>query len=130
MKENIIKIILGSIGGFISYHLGGWDTTLGIFALFAILDYTTGVLRASYEGKLNSKTGFKGIIKKLMYFVVIAVAAALDRLLGQDNMLRAVTIMFFIGNEGLSILENYAACDLPLPPGVKEKLEQLKGDKV
>lgn len=127
MKENIIKIILGSVGTFISYHLGGFDTALQAVLTLFVLDYITGMLRAGYKGELNSKTGLRGIFKKLMYLGAIVLATVADRYLGQDNVLRAITITFLVGNEGLSILENYADCNLPFPKILKEKLEQLKG---
>lgn len=40
-------------------------------------DYVTGLLRAAYHKKLNSKVGLKGI-KKVMCFAVVALAFLLD----------------------------------------------------
>ena len=42
-------------------------------------------------------------------FIVIAVAFAIQELLGGKVPLREVVIMFYIANEALSLLENAAA---------------------
>jgi len=44
----------------------------------------------------------------------------------QDPLLRTVVIMFFIANEGLSMLENAAAIGVPIPRRLVEALETLK----
>ena len=44
----------------------------------------------------------------------------------QEPLLRTVVIMFFIANEGLSMLENAAAIGVPIPKRLVEALEALK----
>lgn len=70
---NFISVIGGLVGGFIVSLFGGWDVMLYTILLFAILDYFTGILKAVYKKELSSAIGFKGIVKKIMVFVVIAV---------------------------------------------------------
>jgi toxin secretion/phage lysis holin len=53
------------------------------------------------------------------------VAAAMDRYLG-INFARAAVILFFIGNEGLSLLENMGLMGVPYPQKFKNALEALK----
>jgi toxin secretion/phage lysis holin len=90
------------------------------------LDYITGVMSAIYNKKLNSKIGYKGIIKKASYLLIIALSVILDRLLGQTGSVRTLVIYFFVANDGISILENVAEMNIPLPKKLKELLEQLK----
>ncbi len=50
-------------------------------------------------------------------FVVVAVAHGVDTaLLPSGTVLRAMCLGFYIVTEAISILENAAACGLPLPP--------------
>ena len=42
--------------------------------LFNIADYFTGVAKAKYTNTENSNKGLKGIIKKVGYWLVIAIA--------------------------------------------------------
>ena len=42
---------------------------------------------------------------------------------------QSVVVWFFIGNEGLSIVENAAKAGLPVPAKLREALEQLSQEK-
>jgi len=45
---------------------------LGAMIIVMVLDYGTGLSKAYILGTLSSKSGFKGIIKKVMYFAIVA----------------------------------------------------------
>ena len=122
---NFISVIGGLVGGFIVSLLGGWDVMLYTILLFAILDYLTGILKAVYKKELSSAIGFKGIVKKIMVFVVIAVAYNVQRMTGDTIPLREIVIVFFICNEALSVLEN-AAEFINIPQQLKDVLLQLR----
>lgn len=122
---NKSSIILGVIGGFLAAFLGGWDSLTAALATMLVIDYVTGVAKAIYLKKLSSEIGFKGIVKKALVLIIVGVAVTLQTLLPDSVPLREITIMFFICNEGLSILEN-AAVMIPLPQKLKEVLLQLR----
>ena len=91
----------------------------------AVVDYITGVIKAIYKKKLSSEIGFKGLLKKIVMFIVIAVAFAIQVLMGNTVPLREIVIMFYIANEALSLLEN-AAEFIPVPDKIKEVLLQIR----
>ena len=122
---NFISVIVGLVGGFIVSLFGGWDVMLYTILLFATLDYFTGILKAVYKKELSSAIGFKGIVKKIMVFVVIAVAYNVQRMTGDTIPLREIVIVFFICNEALSILENPAEF-INIPQQLKDVLLQLR----
>ena len=124
--KNIINFITGTLTTGVVYFLGGWDVALQVLLLVVVLDYITGICQAIYNKKVNSTVGLKGIIKKVGYFIVVAVAVVLDRTAGNTGAIRTVVIYFFVANEGISILENWGGMGLPLPPKLMESLEQLK----
>lgn len=76
--------------------------------------------------KVNSKKGSAGILKKVLFFCVVAVAHIVDSATGAGGVLRALTIGFLLANESISILENCGRCGIPLPKRLLEILEQLK----
>lgn len=126
MKDlSYVKCGVGLVGGLLVGFLGGWDTALKVLCLFVLLDYLTGVAAAWYEKKLDSNIGFKGIAKKILLFVPIAVAYWLDVVL-HTQILRSLAICFYVANEGLSILENLARAGVAIPTPLKVALEQLK----
>lgn len=124
--KNTINLILGSVFSSVAYFLGGWDFALQTLLLVMALDYVTGVCKAIKQKKLNSKTGFTGIIKKFGYLIIVALAVVIDHLAGDTGAVRTLVIYFFVANDGLSILENWGAMGLPLPKKLFELLEQLK----
>lgn len=126
--KNFINFVTGTLATMLVYFLGGWDIALKILLTVVVIDYITGVLKAIYERDLNSSIGAKGIIKKVGYFMVVAVAVILDRITGETGAIRTLVIYFFVANEGISILENWGGMGLPLPQKLIDTLEQLKND--
>lgn len=124
--KNIINFISGTVLSGIAYVLGGWDFALQTLLLVMALDYITGVCKAIKLKKLNSKTGFTGILKKFGYLIIVALAVVIDNMAGDTGAVRTLVIYFFVANDGLSILENWGAMGLPLPKKLFELLEQLK----
>ena len=110
------------------YYLGGWDIALQLLLSMIILDYVTGLCKAIYHKKLNSSVGIKGIIKKIGYLIIVAVSVILDRVTGDTGAIRTLVIYFFVANEGISILENWASMELPLPTKLTTLLEQLRNE--
>ena len=129
--DNVIKIAVGLGGGLASFLFGGWSALLQTLVLFIALDYVIGVLVAGYNGQLNSKVGFKGIAKKVLILLLVAVAHQIDLLLGNGSLIRDSVIFFYLANELLSILENVGKTNLPIPGVLKKAVETLnsKGDK-
>ncbi|MCL2056769.1 MAG: phage holin family protein [Oscillospiraceae bacterium] len=114
--------------GFVTYWLGGLDELLAALLALLLLDYITGVISAWLRRGLSSSTGFRGIAKKILLLGVVSLSFVLESMTGGALPVREVTVMFFIANEGLSILENAAACGLPLPNKLKSALAQIRGD--
>lgn len=124
-KAIIIKRFLLAAGGVITTILGGWDMLLSVLVSFVIVDYVLGIAAAAINEELDSSVGFRGICKKVMLFVPVGVAYALDQALG-SQILRNMAIWFYIGNEGISIMENLGKAGVPIPKFIREILVQLR----
>lgn len=124
--KNIFNFITGTLATTLVYFLGGWDIALQTLLIVIGLDYLTGVCKAIYNKKLNSTISFKGIVKKIGYLIIVAVAVELDNITGNTGAIRTLVIYFFVANEGISILENWGSMGLPLPQKIFDVLEQLK----
>lgn len=122
--ENIKNLLTVVVGVLLSF-LGGFDILLKALFVFMIVDYITGILSGIINKKLSSKVGFKGILKKVLILFVIAIAVQLDTIMNTD-VIRSITIMFYIANEGISILENTANAGAKYPQKIIDVLEQLK----
>ena len=120
--SNVFSVILTTI----VYLLGGVDIALQSLLIVIVIDYLTGIASAIYNKELSSKVGFKGIIKKFSYWLVVALSVVIDNLLGQSGLIRSLVIYFFVANDGLSILENMAEMNIKLPQKLIDTLEQIK----
>lgn len=130
--ENFIKIIVGVGGGLASFLWGGWSALIQTLVLFIALDYILAVLVAASFGELSSKKGFRGIAKKVTILVLVAVAHAIDSILGDGHLIRDAVIFFYLANELLSILETVGRTNLPIPTVLKKAVDTLNskgGDK-
>ena len=125
---NGISIAFGVIGGLIVSFLGGWDGLAITLVSFIVLDWIIGLLKAIYNKNLSSYTGFKGIIKKVVILIVVGVAVLLETNMGIPAI-REIVMMFFIANEGISLLENVSQMGIPFPEKLKEILIQLRNKK-
>ena len=120
--NNVFSVILTTI----IYLLGGIDIALQSLLIVIVIDYLTGIASALYNKELSSKMGFKGIIKKFSYLLVVALSVVIDNLLGQSGLIRSLVIYFFVANDGLSIIENMAEMNIKLPQKLIDALEQIK----
>lgn len=129
MKDliNSIQLIFTALGGWLGWILGGVDGFLYALITFVVIDYITGLMAAFIEKKLSSEVGFKGIFKKVLIFLLVAVANIIDQnLIGTGSAIRTAVIFFYLSNEGISIIENSSRIGLTIPEKLKNVLEQLK----
>ena len=119
----------GAGGALVSYFLG-WNEALEALLVLMVIDYMTGLLAAYIcpDMKLNSIRGLKGICKKIMILLLVVLAHELEKAAGVPAVQSVVT-WFFIGNEGLSIIENAAKAGIPVPAKLRDTLEQLQTEK-
>ena len=121
------------IAGVLSYLYGDLNGLLIALIVAVCLDYATGLIKAGITHTLSSDVGFKGILRKFLILLVVALAHVIDNCVGSGETWRNIAIVFYVCNEGLSILENCVACGLPVPAKMKDALLSLedntKGEK-
>lgn len=125
-KQNIFNTIVAGAGTLFTALFGAWEVGLQILITCMVLDYIMGLLCGYKSKELSSEVGFNGLKKKFTILIILALAVSLDRLMGQGWVFRTIVIYFYIAIEGVSILENAARLDVPIPEGLKDALLQLK----
>lgn len=124
---DVLRIAAAGIGGIATYIWGPWDALIIALVAMVVIDYITGVIKAAVQGKLSSAVGFRGLLKKVAIFLLVAVGVMVDRVIPATNeAVRSAVIFFYIANEGLSILENAGELGLPLPAALKKSLEKMR----
>ena len=112
MKDGICTAI-GVVGSTIASFFGGFDAALITLLIFMGVDYATGLIVAGVfhksekteNGALESRAGWKGLCRKGVSLLVVLVACRLDMIMG-SNFIRDATVIAFIANETISIIEN------------------------
>ena len=124
----MFKVIFGGIVTAVSAFLGGMDGIMYALLAFITIDYITGVAVAVKRHKLSSEVGFWGLVRKVCILALVGVAHYIDCYVMQSgDVIRTVAAMYYIGNEGISILENCGNLGLPLPPKLIAVMAQIKG---
>lgn len=135
--KNAVLAGLAGIGSFLARALGGWDTAVTLLVVMMAADLVAGVAVAAVwkrspntkTGGLSSRAAFQGFTRKIAVMVLVCIGHLMDAVLGADYI-RTATVCFFIGSEGLSLVENLGLMGVPLPGFLKKALEVLrdKGD--
>ena len=124
--DKIASGVIAVFGTLVNYLWGGWDMALRTLILFMALDYILGVICGTVDKNLSSQIAFKGVFKKVAILAVITVAVSLDNVVNAEGMVRSLVLFFYIGLEGISILENSAKLGVPIPDCLKDALIQLQ----
>lgn len=128
------NLLWGSAVTLMSAALGEHWYLFMAFLLLNVTDYITGILKAKYFNVENSCKGLKGIIKKVGYWVCIAIAffvsvafrdigASIGINLEFTQLFGWFTLATFIINETRSILENLVLMDVEVPKFLTKGLE-------
>ena len=133
---------VGTIIAVLTMMLGEHWYIFAAFLLLNIIDWLTGWMKSRINGVENSTAGWKGVLKKIGYWLMIvvafAIAAALIEVgevigidLGITTLLGWFVLASLIVNEARSIVENFveAGYDVPkvLTTGLQVADEKLNG---
>lgn len=121
-----IKFILATLGGWCGYFIGDINGLVMTLLIFIGLDYVTGVMCAISEKNLSSTIGFKGLAKKAFILIIVGIAHLLDVRFNHGDILRGAVCLFYLANEGFSIVENGHILGVPLPKGLKNIFASMK----
>ena len=131
MKDAFCTAV-GVLGGWLAQFFGGFDAGFITLGIVMAIDYLTGVIVAGVfknspnteTGGLESWFGFKGLVRKFVMLLIVAVAYRIDIVAGSD-FVRDALIIAFIANEGISVIENAGLMGIEVPI-LKDAIEMLR----
>lgn len=131
--KNMVCSVLGMIGSAIAGFFGGWTSGLTTLLIFMGIDYISGLVVAgvfhkspkSENGALESRAGWKGLVRKGMTLLIVLIGCRLDILLGL-NYIRDALVIAFVLNELISITENAGLMGVPIVKPLKNAIELLQ----
>jgi toxin secretion/phage lysis holin len=138
--DNIKKVqavligVLAAVNGI----LGNLAVPVYVLLACNIIDYITALIAAPKRGEqIDSLKGFNGLKKKVLMYLLIAVGWLIDTLVNyaaqqvrpdfrQPYIVAVVVALWLAFNEMLSIVENVADADGPVPPFLRKLIKNLK----
>ena len=122
MNDEVSEFLIAGIVGLFGWFFGGMDGFIKVLIACTVIDYVTGICRAGSEGKISSSIAFRGIARKIVMFFLVGIAHIVDQhMLGDTAALRSAVVLFYIGNEGISIIENADKLGVPIPKFLRGK---------
>ena len=109
-------------------YLFGGVKYLDLLLLLSFIDVFTGVVKAVKDKTLRSRYAWFGYVRKFMSFVVVILANIIDQICNLNGVLVFGTVLFYIANEGLSIVENLAQMGVKVPGFIKDKLQVIEDE--
>lgn len=136
-----------AVVGWFMAKLGVLFWPLVVLAIMMVIDYITGVLASKAEAiqfpddpayGLSSKRGVLGVLKKLGYVAIIAVAVCLDLIIltglsqmGLESPVKGlfclIVTVWLVLTEMISIIENTGRMGAPVPKWLARYIAVLKG---
>lgn len=148
MEKYVIALqaCLATAGAWISAKLGILGPVLIILTIMMVLDYITGMLASKKEALehpdnssygWSSKKGAKGIIKKVGYLCIVAVAMVVDYIIlhvagsmgvavSTKALFALLVAVWYVLNELLSIIENAGRMGAQVPEWLSKYIAVLK----
>lgn len=126
--------IAGAIVAVLSYILGEHWILFVAFLLLNVADWLTGWMKSRINKKENSVAGWKGVLKKLGYWLMVAVAFGASAVfieigrtigidLGVTTLLGWFVLASLLINEIRSIIENFVEAGFNVPKILTKGLE-------
>lgn len=126
--------VVGAIVTFLSFIFGKHWYLFAAFLLLNIIDWITGWMKSRINNKSNSTAGWKGILKKLGYWLMILVSFVASAVfieigstlgidLGITTLLGYFVLASLLVNEMRSIVENFVEAGYNVPKILTNGLE-------
>ena len=135
--NKLVSALCGALGAVLGIFCE-WNSLLTVLLVCNVIDYVSGLICAAMGRSdkteshgLSSKVGLFGLAKKGFIWVVILLATVLDFVLHEQlgtaaMMFQTAACCFYVSMEGISILENAALMDVPLPGFLTKALEVIR----
>ena len=138
MSDDILgytaDFIMGGSIGLLSWFFGGRDGFLMVLLAFMVVNQLSGLAVGWVRHELSSDTGFKELLKKAVILGFVGMAHLMDKyitvhMFGETEAVRSAVCMFYIANEGISIIKNADSLNIPIPEYFRKRFVSMQHKK-
>ena len=126
--------VVGAIVTFLSFIFGKHWYLFAAFLILNVIDWITGWMKSRINNKSNSTVGWKGVLKKIGYWLMILVSFVASAVfieigstlgidLGITTLLGYFVLASLLVNEMRSIVENFVEAGYNVPKVLTNGLE-------
>lgn len=126
--DNKVDIQIQSFKKIQDFFYSGDEKFLYFLIILMCVDIVSGFAKAVKNENLWSKRSFRGIAKKTLIFCIIILANIIDMILNLNGSLITLTVLYYIANEGVSIVENCAEMGILVPEEIRNKLKVMNDE--
>lgn len=120
--EKQIALYMGIIGSFVSYLVDGIGLATTVLLGMMALDYLSGLMSGAYNKELNSRIGFRGLIRKSYYLLLLGSVYLVEYAVDEIKWAGDGLAIALIAMEFISITENGTKMNMPMPEPIKKIL--------
>lgn len=129
--HTLVMSIGAGLGALVSFAFGEISAGMQWLFIFVVADYITGSCAAWIAGKYSSDAGLRGLARKTVIFLLVAVAHGVDQMavgMPLPFLLRDVLVCALGLNEIVSLIENLdrLGCGDLIPAFVRRGLHSLQ----
>lgn len=124
--DTLYTSIVGGSMAWAAYFVGGIDHLIKAFIIFMTIDFVLGLMVGYIFKNIESKKAFKGLFKKTAMILMVIAAVQLDLATESGNFMRNAMILFLIGMEGISMIENLGKLGIKVPKFLTNAFTQLQ----
>lgn len=127
----LVMAVGGAAGAAVSFLFGEITSGMQWLFIFVVSDYITGSYAAWIAGKYSSDAGLRGLARKTVIFLLVAIAHGIDEMaigMPLPFLLRDVLVCALGLNEIVSLIENLdrLGCGDLIPGFVRRGLHALQ----
>ena len=127
MIKDFFTFCWGGFIGLLGWFFGGLDGAFTLLLTLAVIDYFSGLCVGWVKDNLSSAKGFNGILRKCIMLALVGIANLIDKYTGSTSIsFKVVVCLFYISNEGVSILENAIKLGVPIPHILVQHFDSLR----
>ncbi|MCU1328328.1 MAG: putative prophage LambdaBa02, holin [Bryobacterales bacterium] len=121
--------MLGVLKWYVAFGVGVWLQIPGLLRTLLVLmamDYVSGLMIASLDGKLCARIGWRGLVKKVATLTLLLALHVAEAQAGFSAGLESICGIGFVVNELISLVQNFAVLGVPIPAPLMAALTAAK----
>lgn len=128
--QDAIRVI-GLVAAMVASAFVSLHPVYQVLLVLMASDIVTGAMRAYQQRVLTSRVAIVGVTRKAGELILVALCAYLQLVVPEVAALPLpeAVAMFYVYNEGLSVIENLAAIGVPIPDFLTRALSELAPEK-